>query len=175
MNPGAEASTSKDILGPETWALLIVAASSLEETVRESASQIGEGVSVTETSLAELLPRRFIPRYDSAFARRMAETASGLLRRLEQLRERGSQPGAAFLTSVAEEMLMAQAIDMATGLAKSRAQAEELEALQEFSFEDRDFEWLYDLTHDGGIEDPDVQARAGFANLGFDEWFEPFR
>jgi hypothetical protein len=57
----------------------------------------------------------------------------------------------------------------------SVGEAEELETLQELSFEDRDFEWLYDFSQDGVTDDPEVSRLAGFANLRFDDWFQPFR
>lgn len=43
------------------------------------------------------------------------------------------------------------------------------------SFEDRDFEWLYDFSKDGVTDDHEVARLAGFANLSFRDWFEPFR
>lgn len=175
MTSGEDTSVSQDAMSVESWTLLLACASDVEEMVLEAASQIDEGRQATQTSLAEILPRRFIPRYDAAFAQRMAGTASGLARKLEKARERGSGLGRGFLNSVAEEMLMSEAIRMAVDMAGSERQEDELEALQEHCFEDRDFEWLYDLSRDGGIEDPEVQAKAGFANLGFDDWFDPFR
>jgi hypothetical protein len=72
-------------------------------------------------------------------------------------------------------MLMAIVIDLADERSSSPEESEDLEALRSLSFEDRDFEWLYDLTHDGVTDDPEIKARVGFANLGFDDWFEPFR
>lgn len=158
------------------WTALIVAASEVVEMLREDVDEMRAGVPTVETNLAELMPRRFIPKYDVSFAERLAQTAADLAERLDKARGNGlTYPHATFLNSVAEEMLLSRTIQLAIDRSGSVEEAEELEALQELSFEDRDFEWLYDFSHDGVTDDPEVSRLAGFANLSFDDWFQPFR
>ena len=162
-------------LGDESWEALILAAHDVEDLLQDDLELTRSGVPITETSLAALMPRRFIPRYDLVFVERLAQTSADFTERLEWAREDGLVPYANFLNSVAEEMLMSQVIQFAMAGAMSEEQIDHLEALQELSFEDRDFEWLYDLSQDGVVDDPEVSRFAGFANLNFEDWFKPFR
>lgn len=162
-------------LGEETWEALILAAHDVEEMLREDVELTRSGVSITEANLAHFMPRRFIPRYDLVFVERLARTSADLAERLERAQKSGLVPYATFLNSVAEEMLMSQVIQLAIEGANSEKVVDDLEALQELSFEDRDFEWLYDLSQDGVVGDPEVSRVAGFANLNFHDWFKPFR
>lgn len=163
-------------LGEGSWDLLISAVHELTERLRDDVDELRTGSPVVETNLVDLMPRRFIPRYDRAFAERLAETSADLAKRLEGARGSGfAYPYESFLKSVAEEMLLSQAIQIATDESTSPHEIEELEVLQELSFEDRDFEWLYNFSHDGVTDDHEVARVAGFANLRFRDWFEPFR
>lgn len=159
-----------------TWGLLLTAAAQVAEELELAAEDLRRGVEAGETAIGEWMPRRFLLRYDAVFADRLLAEA----RRLEGTLEKGraaswAYPHEGFLNSVAEEMLMAIVVDLADEQSSSLEQSEDLEALRSLSFEDRDFEWLYDLSHDGVTDDPVIKAQVGFANLGFDEWFEPFR
>lgn len=174
---GSEGQEGEDFrLTEETWQALILAANDVEQMLRDDLEQSRSGAPITETNLAALMPRRFIPRYDEVFAERLAQTSADLTERLERAQKVGwAYPFATFLNSVAEEMLMSQVIQFAMDVASSAEEVDDLEALNELSFEDRDFEWLYDLSQDGVVDDPEVSRFAGFANLDFDDWFKPFR
>lgn len=173
--PGEGQEDEDFCLGDGSWEALIQAAHDVEEMLRDDLELARSGVSITEANLAQLMPRRFIPRYDLIFMERLAQTSADLTERLERAQKHRLVPYASFLNSVAEEMLMSQVIQLAMDGANSEEQVDDLEALQDLSFEDRDFEWLYDFSHDGVVDDPEVSRFAGFANLKFDDWFKPFR
>ena len=163
-------------LGEKSWDVLLVAAAEVAEMLREDVDEMRNGTPVAWTNLAELMPRRFLPKYDVSFVERLVQTAIGLVDRLEKARADGwAYPYETFLNSVAEEMLMARIIQLATEGPSSPDQDEELRAVDDLSFEDRDFEWIYDLSHDGITDDPVVAQRVGFANLKFEDWFKTFR
>ena len=163
-------------LGEGTWEAVILAASDVEEMLRQDLKQLRAGAPITETNLSDLMPRRFLPRYDEVFAEPLALASAHLTERLERVHKDGwAYPNATFLNSVAEEMLMSRVIQFSMDAASSADEVDDLETLNEVSFEDRDFEWLYDLSQDGVVDDPDVARFAGFANLSFDDWFKPFR
>jgi hypothetical protein len=158
------------------WDLLLNAAALVVEELEAAAHHLRRGVEAAETAIGEWMPRRFLLRYDAPFADRLLAEAKTLHRRLDEGRAAGwAYPHEGFLNSVAEEMLMAIVIDLADERSWSPEESEDLETLRTLSFEDRDFEWLYDLSHDGVTDDPEIKAQVGFANLGFDDWFEPFR
>lgn len=66
-------------LGEGSWNALILAARQLKDMLREDVDELRAGGPVVETNLADLMPRRFIPRYDQAFAERLAETSTDLV------------------------------------------------------------------------------------------------
>lgn len=169
-------SDSEFRLGEASWKALLAAANLVVDELRDDVDELIRGRSISDSNLVELMPRRFLPRYDLAFAQHLTERVSDLLLRLERGCQEGwAYPHETFLKSVVEEMLMAQIIRYAIDDAASDESREELQALEDLSFEDRDFEWLYDLSHDGITDDPEVARTFGFANLRFEDWFKPFR
>lgn len=163
-------------MSDSTWEALLMACDDVIEMLGADVGAIERDEPIAETSLAEFMPRRFLLKYDLAFAERLKKTAENLVKKLDRGRAEGwGHPLEGLLNSVAEEMLFSWMIRFAIGGADSAEEAEELEGLQDMTFEDRDFEWLYDLSYDGVTDDPEISQMAGFANLAFKEWFKPFR
>lgn len=169
-------SDSEFRLAEESWKALLSATDQVVDELRDDVDELIQGGSISDSNLVEWMPRRFLPRYDLAFAQGLVERVGDLAVRLDRGHQEGwPYPHETFLKSVVEEMLMAQIIRYAIDDAASDESREELQALEDLSFEDRDFEWLYDLSHDGITDDPEVARTFGFANLRFEDWFKPFR
>ncbi|MCA1602384.1 MAG: hypothetical protein LC776_12325 [Acidobacteria bacterium] len=171
-----EAEESSFALSDAAWNALLGAASEVEELLKGDKEILRAGEPASSTELVAFMPRRFLLRYDGEFAERLERTATDLNNGMQQRRNEGwAYPYETFLNSVVEEMLMARIIALAVENAASPEVATELRMLDDVGFEDRDFEWLYNLSHDGITDDPRLAEQLGFANLGFEEWFEPFR
>ncbi|MFF5924025.1 hypothetical protein ACFY8C_37725 [Streptomyces flavochromogenes] len=120
--------------------------------------------------LAELPPRYGLA-YDELFARRFLVTAIALTTRFTDgsFRELGC---------LAEELVLKLLLQRAHstldlyGLLGDDV-AEALERFADEVYEDMDFEWLYDDTRDGAVEDPAV-AGIGVTPLAIGTWFTPF-
>lgn len=108
--------------------------------------------------------------YDGRFLRQMVASLAVLAYKI---------PLGGSLASTAEELFMAHVLDEALSreelmrdAGKSRADhSEELTRFKAALYEDYDHEWLYDPRMDGIEHMPEV----GAANLGFTDWFKPFR
>jgi hypothetical protein len=111
-----------------------------------------------------IFPPAYVGRYDRPFVRRAIVAAASLGQKL-------AGHGWFDLGSTMEEMLF--------GTIAESVQNTDIEIgdvfddLEESVFQDLDYEMLFNAQFDG-IENDATRDRYAFANLKFDEWFEPF-
>jgi hypothetical protein len=118
-----------------------------------------------------LVPAAFEHRYDRDFKENLYLTAASVSERLVR------DPAWFAPRSVAEEMVAYFMLEAAMEVYEESQdeKSETLDTLIEVAFEDHDFRMLFDRRFDGIEGDAALGAHMGFANLGFSEWFEPFR
>lgn len=124
---------------------------------------------VVGTGWVDDLPARYKSRYDWPFGQRFLACLTVLAWKLAQ-----SQPPIPLLDCVAEELAMHVLIERAKV-------ALELEGINDIDFggfeddvfPDADFEYLFDDSMDG-IDEGEIGAKLGMADLSFSGWFEPF-
>jgi hypothetical protein len=161
-----------DRLSPHQAAAVHTAITSLVDDFVDDVARLLDDEDFDDTTMADFLPRKYLPRYTAAFAKRFLIcfiTAADKL----------TSPEARRLTCVAEELALAAILDQALvvlaldgGLASGDKAA--IEGLAADVFDERDFEFLCDLALDGIGESPAAE-RVAPAGLEFDEWFSPFR
>lgn len=163
-------------------AALTVAAHMLTERCLADIKRLtrGEPLEEMETVLADddVLPPRFRTLYDIAFAQRLLAVVMTVAWKLVTGEDQTP-------ACVAEEMMLSAVIDEATYVhndvwelpEEERGEEEPerivLKDLEDYVFEDLDFQWLWDHAADG-IQDSDVGRTLGMGNLNVRDWFEPF-
>src|SRR5713101_124115 len=175
-------------LSEDWWDLILAAADYVVDTFNEDLESLRSGeVDFKDVSMLDALPPLHLARYDAQFAEAFLDATNSVASKLKRAREEAwPYPSEALLGSVAEEFAMEAILaesealaelQLHSGVLSSSAQAEVAEAiemLRDLSFKDRDFEFLFHVEKDGAVEDPDLQAQLGFANLRFADWFRPF-
>jgi len=176
-------------LSDACWELLLTAAEVVTDEFRDDLEDLSSGRrSFGETSMRLALPPLFLARYDATFAAAFLETTWAVGTKLREARAQGRPyPDEDLPGCVAEELALDAILDGAEvqvdlqadeGIVTPERQEELLEEmamLREVAFADRDFEFLFDPSRDGAVEDPDLAAQMRFCNLGFADWFSPFR
>lgn len=171
------------------WELLLGAAGELTDAFRDDDRALQGGtVSFADTVMSDYLPPLHLIRYDARFAERFLNATEVVATKLKRAREQGwSYPSEGLLNSVAEEIAMEAILQMAEALIDvdlengqltdetAKALRDHVEEIRDIGFEDRDFEWLFRPEVDGIAEDSEIAPKMGFANLGFEDWFKPFR
>lgn len=114
----------------------------------------------------EFLPIRYRHRYDEGFIRRFLLTLESVIAKL-------AEQDPAPLESTAQELALHGLLDTAEGLAELNDMEVDFDLLRNLHFEDLDHELLFDPAFDGVEED--TANELSFANLRFEDWFEPFR
>ncbi len=175
-------------LSEDWWDLILAAADYVVDTFNEDLESLRSGeVDFKDVSMLDALPPLHLARYDAQFAEAFLDATKSVASKLKRAREEAwPYPSEALLGSVAEEFAMEAILaesealaelQLHSGVLSSSAQAEVAEAiemLRDLSFKDRDFEFLFHVEKDGAVEDPDLQAQLGLANLRFADWFSPF-
>ena len=115
--------------------------------------------------IADLLPRRYLPKYTPMFAKRFLVCLTTAAWKLNQLY---------FISfaCVAEEIAAWTIVQYATSLLEEDKIRADFEPLIDRAFEDTDFLNLYDPEMDGIDESP-LAAVMGMTSLAFNDWFEP--
>lgn len=148
-------------------ALHISVGTLMDELAEDIANLLtSEEFAFADTSMADYLPRRYLPRYGGLFAKKFLTcliVAAWKLNQAERLP----------LSCLAEELAAAAVIDHAKGVLGLDETSAEFGHFEEELFEDLDFEWLFDESADG-IDESDTGRELGMTPLSFDQWFEPF-
>ena len=146
---------------------LFTAAEIMGDHIAEELGAIRSGTwTASDSALADDLPPRYLPRYTPQFMRRFCWCALTVIWKLGQ-RKRLS------LSCVAEELAAHLLIQQAGAVLEQDGHAADFGLLEEYLFEDLDFEFLYDNSSDG-IERSAVAETIGMENLPFADWFERF-
>ena len=115
------------------------------------------------------LPRRYLPKYNGGFGRRFFVSLLTVGYKLAQ-----SDPPVPFFSCTAEELALHVLIEEAKeGLEANGIDPDFTEFEDQVYQDDMDISVLYDMSLDG-IEDTSIGDNMAFANLQFDQWFEPF-
>ena len=175
-------------LSDECWGLLLSAVEVAVDEFREDLVDLGTGRrTFGGTSMCLAVPRLFLARYDAAFAAAFLEATRTVGTKLQEARAQGKPyPDEDLPGCVAEELALDAILDAAKvqidlrtdeGLLTLERQEqflEEIAMLRDVAFADRDFEFLFDASKDGAVEDPGLAAHMRFCNLAYDDWFTPF-
>lgn len=117
-------------------------------------------------TIADALPRKYLPRYDFLFAKEFVVCVSTVIWKLQS-------PDHQQLACVAEELALNAIINQAQVDLELRGLEADLDDVYEEAFQDSDFEFLFDPKFDG-IEESEMAEFSGMANLRFEDWFKPF-
>jgi hypothetical protein len=109
-------------------------------------------------------PPAYVQRYDRPFVRRAIVAAASLGQKL-------AGPGWFDLASTMEEMLFGTIMESVQNTDVEIGDV--FDDLEETAFQDLDYEMLFKAQFDG-IENDVLREQYAFANLQFDEWFDPF-
>jgi hypothetical protein len=109
-------------------------------------------------------PPAYVQRYDRPFVRRAIVAAASLGQKL-------AGPGWFDLSSTMEEMLFGTIMESVQNTDVEIGDV--FDDLEDSVFQDLDYELLFDAQFDG-IENDASNERYAFANLRFEQWFDPF-
>ncbi len=124
---------------------------------------------VVGTGWVDDLPARYKTRYDWLFGQRFLTCLTVLSWKLAQ-----SQPPIPLLDCVAEELAMHVLIERAkVGLEPPGVTDIHFGEFEDEVFQDADYENLFDESMDG-IDEGEIGAKLGMADLSLSGWFEPF-
>jgi len=146
---------------------LLDACSIVADEAFNSLEELAEGSSFADTFMASWVPRKYLGRYDTHFARGFAACVISVAGKLTDRHPH-------VLASVAEEMALAAILDEAESILETRGHPVHMRAEAEAAFQDADFELLFTPRWDG-LEDDEAVAHLAIANLRFEDWFRPFR
>ena len=111
-----------------------------------------------------VFPPAYVSRYDRPFVRKAIVAAASLGQKM-------SGHGWFDLSSTMEEMLFGTMLESVQNTDVEIGDV--FDDLEETIFQDLDYEMLFNAQFDG-IENHPAPERYAFANLKFDEWFQPF-
>jgi hypothetical protein len=160
---------SKSVLPPDHLDALHEAADSLAESFFQDVQDLGfTDHTFEETEMVSYLPRKYLPRYDDAFAK-------AFLTCLLVVAWKIVAPGKHRLASVGEELALYAIERHAHALYEEKHGEEpDFSSFDDVAYEDVDFQFLFQPAFDG-IEEG-VTAEVGrIVNLTFDDWFKSFR
>jgi hypothetical protein len=164
-------------LSDDGWNLILAGGDHVVDDFADDLEALRSGrVGFKDPSMFPALPRPHLGRYDEAFAKVFLAATRAVAAKLRRAYAEGwPYPSEGLLGSVADELATeailvgAEAQDelrMEVLSPSRRAQLnDESETLREVSFNDRDFELLFELRKDGVLEDPGLEAQMGFLNL----------
>ena len=165
--PIGAASYSDDILPPDHLDALFAAADRLTDEFFEDVALLLEDGEFAETSMADYLPSRYLPRYTPLFAKQFLVCLMTVAWKLRA-------PGSHRLACLAEELALGALIKAAEEILGERGERADFAAFMDTAFEDADFELLFAPALDG-IEESQIGRDLGVGSLKFEEWFSPFR
>jgi hypothetical protein len=116
--------------------------------------------------IGDMLPPRYIPRYNGEFARKFFVCLVTVVWKL-------GQPLPMRPSCVAEELAVYVLMQEAEALAEMAENELDFDDFRDAFFEDLDFEWLYANAADG-IESAEAAEEVGMVNLAFKDWFTRF-
>ena len=165
--PIGSASEALDILPPDHLEALLTAIDKLTDEFFDDVAALLEDGEFSQTSMAEYLPSRYLPRYGALFAKQFLVC---LITVAWELRA----PGVHRLACRAEELALHALIQAAEGILEERGGQSDFGLFEDTAFEDADVELLFTPALDG-IDEGEVGRYLGMGSLGFEEWFRPFR
>jgi len=114
------------------------------------------------------LPSRYLPRYNGAFRRKFLVVLLTVGYKLAL-----PDPPVPLFSCTVEELALHVLIEEAREGLKAKGTEPDFSEFEDRVFQDVDIEILYNMALDG-IEDTTAGDRMSYANLQFDQWFEPF-
>ena len=122
-----------------------------------------------EPHFVAALPSKYLHRYDGGFRRKFLVALLTVGYKLAQ-----PEPPVPLLSCTAEELGLHVLIEEAKEGLKTQGTEPKFSEFEDRAFQDdMDIEILYDMALDG-VEDSAVGDSMRYANLQFDQWFEPF-
>ena len=125
------------------------------------------GEPFVDTGMSAYVPSTYCHRYDPLFAKRFLACVYTVAWKLHS-------PDPQMLACVGEELALHALIQRAEAILDDKGTEADFDLLRETAFEDEDYALLFDPQWDG-IEESKHGQRLGMANLGYDDWFRPFR
>ena len=156
----------REVLPESHWRALYEANMVLIDGVMEDLVALRSGTPFADLTAGDLLPSRYVPRYDESVLRRFLAclVSVGLKLRL---------PGFHPLGCTAEELALHVMVARACERLDEEEDAPDFGAWESYAFEDTDFLLLYEQALDG-IEDTPAGQALGIDHLHLAEWFLPF-
>lgn len=127
---------------------------------------MAQGEPFSETTIADALPRKYLPRYNFLFAKDFVVCVSTVVWKLQS-------PDHQELACVAEELALNSIIHQVEVSLELQGLEVNLDDVYEEAFQGTDFEFLLDSKFDG-IEESEPAESSGMTNLRFEDWFTPF-
>ena len=158
---------SDDILPPDHRDALLAAVDRLTDEFFEDVAALLADGEFAETSMADDLPSRYLPRYTPLFAKQFLVCVTTVAWKLRA-------PGAHRLACRAEELALGALIRAAEGILSEGGGQADFDLFADTAFEDLDFELLFSPALDG-IDESQTGRYLGVGSLRFEEWFSPFR
>ena len=132
----------------------------------EDLARLAQGLPFDEANMADALPRKYLPRYDLAFAKEFVVCVSTVVWKLQS-------PDHQELACLAEEFALYAIVGRAQALLEVRGRPVDLGDVYEEAFQDIDFAFLFHPSF-GEVEESEIGEHLRLANLRFEDWFEPF-
>lgn len=154
------------ILTREGWRQLQTVAAVMFDEFADDLGLLWTEGDFADTTMIDILPRAFLPRYDYDFAKRLFASFCTVVWKV-------LAPEQFELACVAEEMLLDGLLQRTKDETDDEAIVEGLDEFIDAAFQDTDFLFLFDPKFDG-IQDLPEAAHLRIGFLHFDEWFAPF-
>lgn len=155
---------------PSHWQALIRSGNLLVDEFFEDVEGLSaDDVDIADTWMIAHLPRSYIPRYTSLFARQFLICMATVAWKLAQATYYN-------LSCVGEQIALYAIIENAVSMLEMdglSADIDDFDAFIDEAYQDTDFLMLFDASLDG-IDQSVVGQMLGMRNVRFDEWFLPF-
>jgi hypothetical protein len=152
---------------PDHQEALFTASNEMVDECFEDIAALLVGADFADTSMADVLPPRYLSLYTPQFAKQFLTCILTVAWKLRA-------PGTHRLACVAEVLALAALIERATIVLEEQEKEADFSALEQVAYEDRALEVLFEATPNA-IENTSAGKVNATANLRFDDWFTPFR
>lgn len=159
--------TMRDLLAKSHIDALEAACEILADEYAADIRSLERGDPSEETSMAGYLPRKYILRYDLAFAELFKAAFGSVVNKLWAKE-------CYVLDSTAEELALDSIVREAEVWLEEHGKHAKLDGFYDSVFWDTDFEYLFDPKMDGIETDEEIAKQMNLVNLEFDRWFVPF-